>query len=75
MHQNVFGLTFGWVLDRVRARWKNMATATGGINFDGWYAGLGSDSRNTGTSTKPLPTPAPKAGRSTAATSSTSTSH
>lgn len=42
MHQNVFGLTFGWVLDPGPGALEEYGTDSwGGINFDGWYAGLG----------------------------------
>ena len=42
MHQNVFGLTFGWVLDPGPGALEEYGTDNwDGINFDGWYAGLG----------------------------------
>jgi len=42
MHQNVFGLTFGWVLDPgPHAAEEYGESDWAGINFDGWYAGLG----------------------------------
>lgn len=42
MHQNVFGLTFGWVLDPGPVALEEYGESDwAGINFDGWYAGLG----------------------------------
>jgi len=42
MHQNVFGLSFGWVLDPGPvALGEYGEDEWAGINFDGWYAGLG----------------------------------
>lgn len=42
MHQNVFGLTFGWVLDPGPGALEEYGEAEmAAINFDGWYAGLG----------------------------------
>lgn len=42
MHQNVFGLTLGWVLDPGPGALEEYGTDNwGGINFDGWYGGLG----------------------------------
>jgi len=42
MHQNVFGLTFGWVLDPGPVALEEYGDSDwAGINFDGWYAGLG----------------------------------
>lgn len=42
MHQNVFGVTFGWVLDPGAREMEEYGDGNwGGINFDGWYAGLG----------------------------------
>lgn len=42
MHQNVFGLTLGWVLDPGPGALEEYGTDNwDGINFDGWYAGLG----------------------------------
>ena len=42
MHQNVFGLTFGWVLDPGPVALDEYGEAEmDPINFDGWYAGLG----------------------------------
>lgn len=42
MHQNMFGLTFGWVLDPgPKALEEYGDDEWAGINFDGWYAGLG----------------------------------
>ena len=42
MHQNVFGLTFGWVLDPGPVALEEYGEGDwAGINFDGWYAGLG----------------------------------
>ncbi|MEW5873498.1 MAG: outer membrane protein transport protein [Chloroflexota bacterium] len=41
MHQNVFGLTLGWVLDHGPGALEEYGTDNwDGINFDGWYAGL-----------------------------------
>jgi long-chain fatty acid transport protein len=41
MHQNVFGLTMGWVLDPGPVALEEYGESEwGGINFDGWYAGL-----------------------------------
>lgn len=42
MHQNVYGLTFGWVIDpgpNTLDEYGESEMAP--INFDGWYAGLG----------------------------------
>src|SRR5574340_449887 len=39
MHQNVFGVTFGWVLDPGLEEYGEADMAA--IKFDGWYAGLG----------------------------------
>lgn len=42
MHQNMFGLTFGWVLDPGPVALEEYGESDwAGINFDGWYAGLG----------------------------------
>lgn len=42
MHQNVFGLTFGWVLDPGAGAMDEYGeNEWEGINFDGWYAGFG----------------------------------
>lgn len=42
MHQNVFGLTLGWVLDPGPGALDEYGEGDwAGINFDGWYAGLG----------------------------------
>lgn len=42
MHQNVWGLSLGWVLDPgPRALDEYGETEMAPINFDGWYAGLG----------------------------------
>lgn len=42
MHQNVFGLTMGWVLDPSPASMEEYGEGSwAGINFDGWYGGLG----------------------------------
>jgi long-chain fatty acid transport protein len=42
MHQNVFGLSLGWVLDPGAVALEEYGdTKWGGINFDGWYAGFG----------------------------------
>lgn len=42
MHQNMFGMTFGWVLDPGPGELEEYGDSDwGGINFDGWYAGLG----------------------------------
>jgi long-chain fatty acid transport protein len=42
MHQNVFGLSMGWVLDPGAGALDEYGEGDwGGINFDGWYAGLG----------------------------------
>lgn len=42
MHQNVFGLTFGWVLDPGPVALEEYGDSEmAAINFDGWYAGLG----------------------------------
>ncbi|OJW92535.1 MAG: hypothetical protein BGO62_03565 [Thiobacillus sp. 65-1402] len=42
MHQNMFGLTFGWVLDPGPGALEEYGEGDwAGINFDGWYAGLG----------------------------------
>jgi len=41
MHQNVFGLSLGWVLDPGAGALDEYGEGDwGGINFDGWYAGL-----------------------------------
>lgn len=41
MHQNVFGLTFGWVLDPGPVALEEYGEAEwDGIDFDGWYAGF-----------------------------------
>lgn len=42
MHQNVFGLSLGWVLDPgVKSLEEYGEGEWDGINFDGWYAGFG----------------------------------
>jgi long-chain fatty acid transport protein len=42
MHQNVFGLTLGWVLDPGPVAPEEYGEDDwAGINFDGWYGGLG----------------------------------
>lgn len=42
MHQNMFGLTFGWVLDPGPGALDEYGESEmAPINFDGWYAGLG----------------------------------
>lgn len=42
MHQNLFALSLGWVLDPgPRALDEYGTDSWDGINFDGWYAGLG----------------------------------
>jgi len=42
MHQNMFALSLGWVLDPgPKALEEYGEDEWGGINFDGWYAGLG----------------------------------
>ncbi len=42
MHQNMFGMTFGWVLDPGPGEMEEYGDRDwAGINFDGWYAGLG----------------------------------
>mgnify|MGYP000147276251 CR=1 FL=1 len=42
MHQNVFGLSLGWVLDPSAAGLEEYGDAEwDGINFDNWYAGFG----------------------------------
>lgn len=42
MHQNMFGLTLGWVLDPGSGALEEYGSDNwDGINFDGWYAGLG----------------------------------
>lgn len=42
MHQNVFGLSLGWVLDASPAAMEEYGEGDwDGINFDGWYAGFG----------------------------------
>lgn len=42
MHQNLFALTFGWVLDPGPVALDEYGEEDWeGINFDGWYAGLG----------------------------------
>lgn len=42
MHQNMFGMTFGWVLDPGPGELEEYGDSDwSGINFDGWYAGLG----------------------------------
>lgn len=42
MHQNIFGLSLGWVLDPGPVSLDEYGDGDwGGINFDGWYAGLG----------------------------------
>lgn len=42
MHQNVFGLSLGWVLDPGVSSLEEYGDAEwGGIDFSGWYAGLG----------------------------------
>lgn len=42
MHQNVFGLSLGWVLDPGPGALDEYGeTNWDGINFDGWYAGFG----------------------------------
>jgi long-subunit fatty acid transport protein len=41
MHQNILGVTFGWVLDPGQGSLEEFGEAEwGGINFDGWYAGV-----------------------------------
>ncbi|MDA8127827.1 MAG: outer membrane protein transport protein [Betaproteobacteria bacterium] len=42
MHQNMFGLTLGWVLDPGAGEMEEYGDGDwAGLNFDGWYAGLG----------------------------------
>jgi long-chain fatty acid transport protein len=42
MHQNMFGLTLGWVLDPGPVATEEYGDDDwAGINFDGWYAGFG----------------------------------
>ena len=42
MHQNMFGMTLGWVLDPGPGAMEEYGEGDwAGINFDGWYAGLG----------------------------------
>ena len=42
MHQNLFGLTLGWVLDPGPVALEEYGEGDwAGINFDGWYGGLG----------------------------------
>ena len=42
MHQNIFGLTLGWVLDPSAVSLEEYGEGEwDGINFDGWYAGFG----------------------------------
>lgn len=42
MHQNMLGMTFGWVLDPGPGELEEYGDGNwSGINFDGWYAGLG----------------------------------
>jgi long-chain fatty acid transport protein len=42
MHQNMFGMTLGWVLDPGPGALDEYGDSDwSGINFDGWYAGLG----------------------------------
>lgn len=42
MHQNLFGLSLGWVLDPGPRSLDEYGDAEwAGINFDGWYAGFG----------------------------------
>lgn len=42
MHQNVFGLTLGWVLDPGPVAMEEYGDDDwAGINFDGWYGGVG----------------------------------
>ncbi len=42
MHQNIFGLTMGWVLDPGPVAMDEYGEGDwDGINFDGWYAGFG----------------------------------
>lgn len=42
MHQNLFGLSLGWVLDPGPVALEEYGEGDwGGINFDGWYGGLG----------------------------------
>ncbi|WP_296892155.1 outer membrane protein transport protein [Thiobacillus sp.] len=42
MHQNVFAMSLGWVLDPGPGELDEYGDSDwGGINFDGWYAGLG----------------------------------
>lgn len=42
MHQNMFGLTLGWVLDPGPVAMEEYGDDDwAGINFDGWYGGLG----------------------------------
>lgn len=42
MHQNIFGLTLGWVLDPSPISLEEYGDGEwDGINFDGWYAGFG----------------------------------
>jgi len=42
MHQNLFALTLGWVLDPGPVAMDEYGEADwAGINFDGWYAGFG----------------------------------
>lgn len=42
MHQNVFGLSLGWILDPGPVATEEYGDGDwSGINFDGWYAGFG----------------------------------
>lgn len=42
MHQNIFALSLGWVLDPGPVAMEEYGEADwAGINFDGWYGGLG----------------------------------
>ena len=42
MHQNMLGLTLGWVLDPGHVAMEEYGESEwDGINFDGWYAGFG----------------------------------
>ena len=41
MHQNIFGVSFGWVLDPSQKSAEEYGEGEwAGVNFDGWYGGL-----------------------------------